>query len=153
MYRKLRYSRSYSDLYDRLWMGGTIEQKNRSDSFFKDKKDIFVICLILGFKNKVLVPLPSDSIPIDANYDEYKDILYSIAICHHKTTEILKKNHSINGYTLEKTLEELANGGAQILQEKLLKKGKGITENFEDLLENEITSERKVEETLDNIFR
>lgn len=160
MEKKLKYSSEYLDLYNELWMGQTKEQQNKSEGFFKDKKDIYIFCLILGVRNKVLKPLIINEkyrvIPIDANFDDYKDILYSSAIFYHKNIEILKKDKEIDGYSLEKTLNELANGGAEILKEKLLKSGKSIVENFENLLEEEIDelkTKKKVENTLLNIFK
>jgi dnd system-associated protein 4 len=132
--RKFKYPRKHDEAYNSLWMGQTKESHLASgeNAFFVDKKDIFIVSAILGYKNNKKEKF-SDGIPFTADFREYAGVIYSIGINETRDAKILDSKE-MKG-KLETIIEGYACGGFEILQNKLKEKGKSPLEVYENLIE------------------
>lgn len=134
--RKFHYPLKHKEYYDKYWIGGTEEAKKNSgkDAFFVDKKDIFILSAILGYKYKKKVSF-KEKIPFSADFRDYASLIYGISLDTSENPSILKNEK--REYFIETLIEEYACGGFEILKHKLEEKGKKPLELFEELLEDE----------------
>lgn len=141
--RVFKYPRKHDEGYNELWMGQTKESHKASgmEAFFADKKDIFIISAILGYKNKSRESF-KDGIAFTADFREYAGVIYSIAISETRDAKILDSKE-MKG-KLETIIEEYACGGFEILQKNLKEKGKSPLEIYENLIE-ELESEDELD--------
>lgn len=132
--RPFKYPKKHEEAYNELWMGQTNESHKASGkkAFFADKKDIFIISAILGYKNKKKEHF-KEGISFTADFREYAGIIYGLAINDTRDAKILDSKETRG--KLETIVEEYACGGFEILQKKLQEKGKNKLEIFEELIE------------------
>lgn len=137
--RKFHYPKDHEDFYNKYWMGLTDDSKKRSgkEAFFADKKDIFILSAILGYKHGKKNSF-KDRVPFTADFREYAGLIYSIALDSTKNPVVLKnENNEFKKNHIETLIEEYACGGFELLRHKLEVKGKSPLELFEELLEDE----------------
>lgn len=113
------------ELYEKL------TREKGSPFFGREYREIFMVAMALGFKNKSMIPLKKKipQIPLRAFSTEEKWVIKFIAIKEEKNIEILsnlKKAYNI--------AEEYANGGLKILSEMVF----AHTTNFDEVLEEEL---------------
>ena len=141
--RRFYYSKAQEEFYNKYWMGLTDESKRRSGQtgFFADKKDIFILSAVLGYKHRKRKKF-KEKILLTADFREYAGLIYSIALDETKNPLVLKnENNEFEKHYIETLIEEYACGGFEYLKYELEKRGKSPLELFEELLEKESSSE------------
>lgn len=148
MKRQPKYSREYEEFY------GELTREGGDGGFFKHKKDIFIVAMLIGFKNKYKVELNRKiAVQFTADWSEenYDTIIYSVALAATGSTDILKDEEE-----MIKIAEDYAAGGIELLHRKMKKVGKTNLEWFEDILIEDYTEyerrDREVNELIENIL-
>ena len=139
--RRFRYPVEQKKEYEKLWMGGTSENRVSSNKqgIFKDLKDIFILSAVIGFQERKKRKPFKEGTNFTADFREYESIIYSIAICElskdidKNISKILRKRDGED--TIEDIIEEYANAGFEVLMEYIYSdESKSPLENIREYL-------------------
>ena len=124
------YENKFKEDYDYL-------TKNTGDGFFVNKKDILVIAALIGFNNYSFDKIEKyklekkDFKNLNVKFDEYHSIIFSIAICHKKSSEVV-----VNKNEVSDIFNKCAGIGMEKFKEIILNDDGSIMMNFEDFIGN-----------------
>lgn len=112
------------------------------DGIFNNNKDLFLFAVSLGYKHKKKIPLLKKENEIHLSvFQKSKDNLDYIdlvALGHTKDVYILDWNDDEVVNTKLTILEEYANGGLEIIEERLFNNNTDIYDNLLQLLNSEL---------------